>query len=1138
MERRKKSIIPSAYSVAHIKFEPYFFVEIPKEWTNSQLAFFTAALKREMKWRSKFLKSVTIVVRKKFYGFTNGEEFKFARLCFSTHDAYKNATYILKKRIQTTIGTKEFQMYEANIDPMLRFCHVRDIKLSGWARIEKSKYEICEKPLTYSDIEINVASWKNVCAVDNESIAPFVQASFDIETYSHDGSFPDPNDKGCPCIQIATTLQRCGEKEAYKRVLISLGTCDPIEGVEVIECKTERRVLDEWSKLINKEDVDILIGYNIWGFDLHYMFTRANIVNASQFFELGRFQNTPSSCKASSFSSGAYGDSDYQMVDTLGRFQLDLLVVMKREHKLTSYSLNAVSEHFLKDKKVDMPYKEMFRKYKEGTSKDRNEIGVYCVKDTDLPLARVNKLAIVPNMIEMSKATWVPINFLIERGQGIKVFSQILYQTRQEKMLVITINRDVWKCECGHTNRMMYESCQKCKLPKPEEAPYVGATVLSALDGAYMDDPISGLDFASLYPTIMRAHNLCHSTFVMDKKYDNLPEIEYYEVDGHKFAQNNEGILPKMLRELAQNRKTAKKAMFEAEQRGDAFMQSVYNGKQLAFKVSMNSIYGFTGAIVGFLPCKPVASCTTSIGRGMIEHTKNKVEEWYPGAVVVYGDSVAYDTPILVRINKRIIKYIRIEMLYTGVDSPNGEDKLYQDVTDTEVYTEVGWTNIQRVMKHRLDPTKCMYRVHTHCGIVDVTSDHSLLSVSGNPVKPSELVPGRCLLSAFPDEDYPKSRFMPEELVYTTSKLYAAQIYASAKTYHNNYEAQIYMREESYCISWKKKPFKFNEELPPHPGHITKIEVLPAKSNIVVYDLTTDNHHFHAGIGELIVHNTDSVMVKFDNKGKKGKDALGSSFDQAIEAAGRISATFKHPIELEFEKVYLPYLLFSKKRYAGLMYTKPEKPDYIDAKGIQLVRRDNCPFVRKVSKDALNTIMYDLDVQSAIKKVKEAAEFLLNNKVPIDDLVVSKSLKRLTYVRNKNELPKDRKKVITCDGFYLVHTYANANLPHITVACKKESREPGVGPKSGDRVPYVFIDTKNPKDLQYAKAEDPEYAKEHNLQMDVQYYLEHGLQSPLESLFSLFLENPKHTLFNDAFQRFKNKQNTGVDIYEFLGLTA
>ena len=1098
-------------------FTPYFFVEIPEGWKNQQIDFFKTAIKNKLikknsvgKWISDedSLDNISIVTRKKFYGFTNREDFKFLILKFHNHAAFKKIMYALRKPFPIKLLNQsiKFNVYEANIDPMLRFCHVQDIQTAGWVTIDNPKAVSFKE--TYADEEYFCSSYKHIKHNPNPSIAPIVQASFDIETYSADGSFPDPKDfENCPVIQIATTLQRYGEKEPYKRHLLSLGTCNPIDGVDVVVCDTESDLLDTWTQLVQKEGVDILIGYNIWGFDLWYMYTRAELTNASEFFKLGMYKSYTCTLRESSFSSSAYGHTDYKMIDTPGRFQLDLLVVMKREHKLTSYTLNNVAEHFLKDKKVDMPYKEMFKKFKQGPE-ERREIGIYCVKDTDLPLALINKLAIVPNMIEMAKATWVPLSFLIERGQGIKVFSQLLYCTRKEKMLVFTLN----------------------KTGNEEQEPYEGATVLTAKKGAYMEIPITGLDFASLYPTIMRAHNLCHSTLVMDSKYDNISGIQYKEVKvldtTYKFAQNEgengfEGIFPKMLRILASNRKAAKKEMKEAFLRGDKFMESVYNGKQLAFKVSMNSMYGFCGANLGLLPCKPVASCTTSIGRGMIEHTKTCVEKWYPGADVVYGDSVTADTPILLK-NKNEIYIDSIDTIALSLNKAfhkNNDNKESCEIYDSgiQVYTEQGWTSIQRIIRHELAPDKRIFRVNTGNGCVDVTSDHSLITESNNIIKPNEIT-NEYLLHSFPKiKNYTFNKDSVPKL--TSDKLQAARSYFHYKhmSKHEDVRIECYSSGQYYLDTIYTTT----------NNQVTSIfDVTEQYKNQYVYDLTTENHHFQAGIGSLIVHNTDSVMVAFNVGDLKGDDAIKRSFELGEEAADRISATFKAPIELEFEKVYNPYLLFSKKRYAGLMYTNPDKPDYIDAKGIQLVRRDNCPFVKEVSRNALNTIMYDRDIDKAFQIAKDASVKLLNYEVQIPDLVVSKSLKKINY----NYKSKDK---TAGYPFLMTSAYANQNQPHLTVAMKQETREKGYGPKSGDRVPYIFLDTGNRKHLQFEKAEDPQYAIENNLKIDAEYYLDHGLRSPLESLFEVFMDNPKDLFSNSRndFLKLKNKQ---TNIWEFL----
>ena len=847
----------------HVHFEPYFFLEIPNHWRDFHVM--NLIQEKLPKYLRSDVVSVKIVNRKKFMGFTNDQLFRFARIVCKSKEAWKIAYYTLRK--ETKFHNK---IYEANIDPILRFIHIQELESSGWVTINEY-CEIATKE-TSCDLEIQATHWKGLKPLHKDCIGPLVIASFDIETYSEDYSFPDPESttNKCPVIQIATTYQRYGEIEPYKRHLITLKTCESWTGNVEVDCaQNEKDLILQWIKSIQTNDPDIVIGYNIWKFDLAYIYKRARRLNIEHMFNMNRYVNEPSKMYNAKFSSSAYGDNEYSMVHSKGRMQIDLLELYKREHKLVKYSLNAVSEHFLGDKKVDMPIKEMFKRYEQGTPEDIQAIGMYCVKDTELPLQLMNKLSNIPNLVEMAKATCVPMNFLIERGQQIKVFSQITKQTRKEDMLVVTF-------QDGKTDES-----------------FVGATVLNAKKGPYMDKVVTGLDFASLYPSIMRAHNLCYNTIVLDPKYDNMPNIEYETVewDNHKysFAQNTQGVLPKLLENLALSRKKAKKDMAQTT---DPFMKSVYNSKQLAFKVSMNSIYGFCAAFM--LPCQPISACVTTIGRNMIEKTKNLVEMWYPNSEVIYGD-------------------------------------------------------------------------------------------------------------------------------------------------------------------------------------------------------------------------TDSVMVIFDTGNLVGKDMLIESFRLGEEAAARITQTFKRPIELEFEKCYWPYLLFSKKRYAGLMYTNTEKPDYIDAKGIQLVRRDNARFVRDISKKVLNMIMYDRAIFESMTYVQEQARLLLDHKVNIDDLVVSKSLRK---------------------------DYKNDKQPHLHVAKKIEERQPGSGPKCGERVPYVFMDTGNNKHLQFEKAEDPSYVIENNLshKIDVLYYLKHSLISPIESLFELFMDNPASGLFGEMICEFEKKKAGQSSITSFLNM--
>jgi DNA polymerase delta subunit 1 len=456
----------------------------------------------------------------------------------------------------------------------------------------------------------------------------------------------------------------------------------------------------------------------------------------------------------------------------------------------------------------------------------------------------MDKLCQIQNQIEMAKACWVPLSFLSERGQQIKVFSQMAKKARELNFIIPTFKRDAVASGGG------------------DDEGYQGATVLEAQTGAYYG-PITALDFASLYPSIMCAHNLCFSTLVMDDpKYGNVPGVVYEVYGPHKFAQTSVGkpvvsLLPTILTDLKAFRKKAKKLMAQHE---GTPMEAIYNGQQLAYKISMNSIYGFTGASKGMLPLVAIASTVTMRGRQMIEETKNYVEAHFPGAKVRYGD-------------------------------------------------------------------------------------------------------------------------------------------------------------------------------------------------------------------------TDSVMVEFDVQGRKGQDAIDYSWQLGEQAAEQCTKLFKAPNDLELEKVYCPYFLYSKKRYAAKMWEGKTSPDgtvnvvfkKIDIKGLQVVRRDSCPYVRETLKSLLNMVLESSDPTPVIAFAREEARKLMAGDVPPEKLLMSKQL------ASEYKVPQ----------------------PHVTVRNKMRERTPGAEPQQGDRVAFVIVKGEG---KMYEKAEDPVWAREKDVPLDYQYYFTNQFKKPVQDL--------------------------------------
>ena len=355
-------------------------------------------------------------------------------------------------------------------------------------------------------------------------------------------------------------------------------------------------------------------------FDYNYLFKRAEKLKLKKFPYMGRIEDSYTTIKDTTFQSKAQGLRETKDVAMEGRIQLDMFQHIQKEHKLSHYTLNSVSLVFLKEQKEDVHYSIM-KELQEGTDENRRRIAVYCLKDCYLPLRLLEILMCLYNYAEMARVTGVPFSFLLTRGQQIKVTSQLLRKTRTCGMLIPTLA----KSEIGDK--------------------YEGAFVLEPKRNFY-NVPIATLDFASLYPSIMMAHNLCYCTLLNYHSKKELSPDDYTETPTGEFFVKphiRKGLLPLVLEELIEARKRARE---ELKHTTDPFMQKVLDGRQLALKISANSVYGFTGAQVGQLPCLQISSSVTAYGRIMIEETKNQVETHYcknngysSNAVVVYGDT-------------------------------------------------------------------------------------------------------------------------------------------------------------------------------------------------------------------------------------------------------------------------------------------------------------------------------------------------------------------------------------------------------------------------------------------------------------------------------------------------------------------
>ena len=194
-------------------------------------------------------------------------------------------------------------------------------------------------------------------------------------------------------------------------------------------------MLLEFEKLVRSYDPDFLIGYNIINFDLKYMLNRAAFLGMSRYGQLGRAVGKVSRLRKTTFQSKMMGNRDTEDINIDGRIQLDLLIHMHREHKLSSYSLNNVSYHFLRQQKEDVHYSEIAKLHR-GSMDQRKRLAIYCLKDAELPLNLMEKLCCLYNYSEMARVTGVPINYLLSKGQQIKVTSQLLRKAKAHNFIM------------------------------------------------------------------------------------------------------------------------------------------------------------------------------------------------------------------------------------------------------------------------------------------------------------------------------------------------------------------------------------------------------------------------------------------------------------------------------------------------------------------------------------------------------------------------------------------------------------------------------------------------------------------------------------------------------------------------------
>jgi len=813
-----------------------------------------------------------------------------------------------------------------------------------------------------------------------------------------------PKLEGDKVTFIGSTFMKYGDAKPYLNHCLVLGDCDDIPNIEIETCETEQDLLLRWTKVMEKENPDIIIGYNIFGFDYEFLFRRAQEnMCTTEFMKFSRIcgefsakmvydketRETTEDLESTKVVL-ASGEYDLRYFKMTGRLQIDMYSYFRRDFNLSSYKLDDVAGEFISDtiKKIDYDV-------------DKDQTYLYS-----------------SNLAGLNVGDYIHIE--------ITKFSSDYYNDG-EKFQVCGIERDVEKdgkkfnaiiIKGHHSLDMGFKL--KWTMAKDDVSPQ---DIFRLSNG-------NSSDRAIVAKYCIQDCNLVHH--LMNKidvltGYVEMSSICSVPISFLVFR--GQGI--KLTSYVAKKCREKNTLMPELQKSRDSG--------------------GYEGAIV--LP--PKCSMYMDNPVACVDYSS-----LYPSSMI--SQNYSHDSKVWTKeydLQGNLIKESGAKDPKTGkylYDNLPGYDYIHIEFDDYR-YLRPPNNPKAREVKTKVGKIVC-------CWAQLPEGQKSIM-----PAILEELLSARKAtrkkIKSEPDP-FMQNILDKRQLGYkvTANSLYG-QCGAKTSTFYEKDVAASTTATGRSMIIYAKKIIE----------EVYGDRLYETKENGVV--LTK---------AEYVYGDTDSVFFTFnleDPKTKepiRGQKALELTIEIAQDAAHLCSQYLKPPMDLEYEKTLMPFILLSKKRYVGMLYEDDPTKGNLKYMGLVLKRRDNCDLVKDVYGGVLDILMKDTNIENSIKFLNNYLEDLIQGKIHMDKLAITKALRG--YYKN----PKQ--------------------IAHNVLANRIGKRDPGNKPKPGDRIKYLYINTKDKKALQGDKIETPEYILQTNAQIDYNHYITNQLMKPLQQLFGLALE--------------------------------
>jgi len=992
----------------HLKvtgFRPYFYIGIQKK---TDVLSIKKHILDKLKNRASIESDLKFeeVQRKVLFGYTGNTTFPMLKISMPSRDLFYGVRNIFLSKAQKPIlrikgREKPWQVYEANLDPMLRFFHLQDLEPCGWIEAD-------------CDFELDSATGRLTGECDWTQVKPPTQkpsksgayklAAWDIECYSPTGDFPVPEKD--PVIQIGVVLVQGTKVE--KHIFVN-HTCTSVAGciVHSQPREDERAMLLDWAGWMADQDPDVLVGYNIFGFDERYLWKRAQVLGIDQsaaFQALSRLDGEEVKLSEKMLSSSALGDNKLYIWTTAGRLQIDLYHYIRRLENLTSYKLDDVTSHYMSGKLKGI----------------RQEGGNLVLKTA------ISKEAVVGRSVKL----------LDETGEAIG-----------DKLVISGIGAS--------------------EITLTPEEPVDGFE--TAVKWAIVKDDVSPQEIFKLHRGSAADRGKLAAYCIQDC---NLVVELFNKLDVFNNAMSMANVCSVPVNYIftrGQGIKIESLIFKECNQRGQAVVVLEAPGRNFTDKTQDDEEDEVEDSYEGAIVFDPVPDFYFDAPVGVCDFAS-----LYPSSII--SENISYDTLLWVK------------------DYDLSGNLVKTDWVGSESYVEPGtrWTDIEFDI-WRPDPNdtrkhpkkiKAGLRV---CRYAQYVGDRKgtlpdilqkLLAARKAKRKQAEKE----------SDPFVKALLDAEQLAY---KLTANSLYGQLGS------ATFKIRLQHLAASttaYGRKQITF------------------AKAAIEQFYGPAAGSKTHCA--EIVYGDTDSLFVSFnprDSAGKRleGREALVRTIELTEECGRFVTQALKPPHDFEYDKVFWPFIIFSKKRYVGNKYE--ENPDEFKqtSMGIVLKRRDNAPIVKTIYGGAIQILLNQRNVAKAAEFVREKCNEMMEGNTSLGQLTITKSLKA-NY--------KDPTKIA-----------------HKVLADRIAARDPGNAPAPGDRIPYVYIQTEGEVALQGDRIELPSYIRTNSLKPDVQFYIEHQLTNPLSQLFSLRVEEipgycPPHSWPENPDKRQVTRERMAADL--------